>query len=185
MVDVSTWIGVVGGLVGGAAAVYTVVRARSGERHRATLPSKGDEHKVQLGRLQERRVAVVAELYEKLVAADGAFSSWKRPLQLAGDASMEEKAQRAVEAGHSFRSTFLRNRIWLDEDLCRQIEAFQGGIYEAYVEFASYDPDDSSTKSEHAQAWRYAWDKVSNQVPMLREEIETRFREMLGTTDPP
>lgn len=82
--DALAWLGVIGGVAGGAAAFYTATRARSIERYRAQLKAEGYEHEVRFARLHERRVDVVADLYIKLVRAERAFASWVHILQEAG-----------------------------------------------------------------------------------------------------
>jgi hypothetical protein len=185
MADALAWLGTAGGILGGAAAAYTAVRVRSIERYRAKLRSEGYEHEVRFGRLHEKRVEIIADLYRKLVDAEAAFASWVSPLQEAGEHPMTEKAQRAADAGSEFRMSFLRNRIWLDRDLCDQIGAFDRKLYETFVKFTTYHPDDPLTKKEYLEGWMKAWKTVSEQVPSLRDQIEERFRKMLGVIGPP
>lgn len=178
-------IGAVGGLLGGAAAAYVALRRKAIEKYVAELDRVSYEHEVVFSRLHERRVEVVADLYRKLVDAVNAFGSWVRPLQMGGEPSMKEKAELAAKAGEEFQTSFLRARIWLDEDLCERLDAFSGELHEAFVTFTTYDPDDPNTHTERLQSWKSAWDKVSQDVPPLRREIESRFREMLGVLGRP
>src|SRR5437763_16755984 len=115
------WIGVVGGSIGVAAGAYAALSARSIEHLRAKLKSEAYEHDVRFARLHEKRVDVIADLYAKLVIAEGGFASWVSPIQLAHEPSQQEKGLMAAEAGNEFVKTFLRNRIWLDEDLVKSI----------------------------------------------------------------
>lgn len=185
MADLLAWLGVAGGVAGGAAAFYTAIRARSIERYRAKLKTEGYEHEIRFARLHERRVEVVAELYRKLVESERAFAAWVSPLQEAGEPSKGEKGRVAAEAGNAFRSLFLENRIWLDEELCAQIADFDRHLFETSVRFTTYSPDDPLSRTEYLEAWKKAWDRVREDVPPLRELIERRFREMLGVVGPP
>jgi hypothetical protein len=129
------WIAGIGGLLGGAAAIYVAFRRRAIEKYVAELNRVSYEHEVVFSRLHERRVEVIAELYTKLVEAEVAFGSWVRPLQLAGESPIDEKAKTAMQAGNEFQDLFLRSRIWLDEDLCTRLDALNKAIYEVFVNF--------------------------------------------------
>jgi hypothetical protein len=84
LVDV---VGVLGGFLGGVAAVYW---RYEGRRLRSTSPSWPSqyEHEVVFSRLHERRVEVIADLYHKLVDAEVTFGSWLRPLAMNGKPTM-------------------------------------------------------------------------------------------------
>jgi hypothetical protein len=168
----------VGGLAGGVAAVYVAIRAPAIERLRAVLQREGVEHQVRFTRLHERRVEVVGDIYRNLVRAERAMGSWTRPLQMAGEPSWEEKGKDAVEAAATFVQHFEENRIWLEADLCAQVQKVASGLYVAYVDFTTYRREDYS--DERLKAWQKAWMSVSQEVPATREQIEDRVRELLG-----
>lgn len=182
MNDALAWAAVVGGALGGAAALFTALRYHSIESFRAKLRAEGLEHEIRFARLHERRVDVVAELYEKLVDAERAFASWVSPMQEAGEPSKSEKGKAAGEAGNALRTFFLRNRIWLDEALCAQIADIDKRLFGTSVRYTMYHPEDSSTRTEYLEQWQKAWHDVQDDIPPLREAIERRFREMLGVT---
>lgn len=87
---------------------------------------------------------------------------------MANEPSMSEKAEQAARAGEDFRTTFLRERIWLDEDLCSQLEDFNRKLYEAFVHFTTYPSDDPGTQREYREAWKKAWQTVDQDAPPLR-----------------
>jgi hypothetical protein len=183
-VDLPGVLGAIGGLLGGASAVYVAARRRAIEKYVAELDRVSYEHEVIFSRLHERRVDVIADLYHKLVDAEIAFGSWLRPLQMASEPTMIEKADLAAKAGEGFQTTFFRERIWLDEDLCEHLDALTRQIYEAFVDFTTYKADDPNTWTEYRDTWKKAWDKIDQDVPSIRREIEARFREMLGVVRP-
>jgi hypothetical protein len=153
---------------------------RAIEKYVAELNRVSYEHEVVFSRLHERRVEVIAGLYTKLVDAEVAFGSWVRPLQLAGESPMDEKAKTAMQAGNEFQDAFLRSRIWLDEDLCKRLEALNKAIYEVFVDFTTYKADDPQTAIAHREAWKRSWDRMNEDVAGIRREIESGFRDMLG-----
>lgn len=180
MNDALAWLGVIGGVAGGAAALYTATRANSIERYRAQLKAEGYEHEVRFARLHERRVDVVADLYIKLVRAERAFASWVHLLQEAGEPSMEEKGSIAGDAFNDFRTFFLEHRIWLEEDLCDRIALLDRELFTSFIDFTTYRRDDPNVHKEYMEKWMATWKKTQEDIPALRQRIERQFREMLG-----
>jgi hypothetical protein len=174
------WVGLLGGLLGGIAAIYTAVRYRAIEDYRARLKAEGIEHEVRFTRLHERRMEIIAELYNAITDAERAFNDWTHPLQFAGYPSKDELGKKAALAGKALREEIRKSRIWLDEDLCEQVGTLEQTLNEAWVEFTTYDTNDPTQKAEQMKAWYSAWKSVSQKFPALRQDIERRFRELLG-----
>jgi hypothetical protein len=90
MTDAATWIGTIGGALGIIATGYTALRVKSIERFRAQLQAEEYEHQIRFAGLHERRMVVIADVYEKLTlpsapaAATPPPSSRRSPGQRAG-----------------------------------------------------------------------------------------------------
>jgi hypothetical protein len=151
MNDALAWLGVAGGIAGGAAALYTATRARSIERYRAQLKAEGYEHEVRFARLHERRVEIIAEIYRKLVRAERAFGSWVSLLQEAGEPTMDEKGSLAADAFSDFRTFFLENRIWLDQDLCDRIALMDRELFTSFIDFTTYRRNDPNVHDDYME----------------------------------
>ena len=173
-------IGLLGGLLGGIAAIYTAVRYRAIERYRAKLKSEGYEHEIRFARLHERRMEIISALHTSIIDAERAFNDWTHPLSFAGYPTKTELGEIAAETGKALRQQIRTSRIWLDEDLSEEVDSLDTTLNEAFVKFTAFDPDDPGGKSDYFVAWQEAWNSVSKDVPKLREGIERRFRKMLG-----
>jgi hypothetical protein len=178
--DWPAWIGAVGGLIGGVSAGYVLLQRRSIERYVHELDRVSYEHEVIFSRLHERRVDVIADVYAKLIDAQRAFGNRTHPLQ-ASNEDQKQRGQDAYESGKVFETAFVHNRIWLDEDLCDQLDRFNRTLYLAFVDFTTYDPDDPRTKTEHLKQWQAVIKRLEDEVQPLRLAVEKRFREMLGS----
>jgi hypothetical protein len=172
------WIGLVGGLLGGAAAFYTAVRYRAIERYRAQLKAEGYEHEIRFARLHERRMEVIADLHDAIIEAERTFNDWTHPVHFAGQPSKEELGDIASTKGKDLRRQIRTSRIWLDEDLLREVDSLDEVFHRVFVRFTTYDAD--LHRSEYLEAWQEVWHEVSDDVPRVRKSIERRFREMLG-----
>jgi len=121
-------VAVIGGLVGVASGVYTAIRAPSLERYRAALR----ENEFRFSRLHERRLDVIAELYAKLVRAQAAFGLFMYPDQ-SNQAQQRQRRRDTVEAWNAFGEFFGLKRIWLDKDLCDDIDSLNEKYREAFA----------------------------------------------------
>lgn len=171
-------VGGVGGLLGGAAAVYVALRRKAIEKYVAELNRVSYEHEVVFSRLHERRVDVVDRLYERICRAERAFSSLIQPLQLAGEPSQGEKGQAAADAGNEFLTYFLEHRIWLDATLCETITTFNEKLRRAMIDFEYKDR--VSPQPPERDLWMKAWKAVDQDASNIRQSIESEFRRLLG-----
>jgi hypothetical protein len=80
----------------------------------------------------------------------------------------------------TFRTFFLENRIWLDQDLCDQIAQLDRELFTSFIDFTTYRRDDPNVHDEYMDKWMSTWKKTQELIPALRTAIERRFREMLG-----
>jgi hypothetical protein len=181
-VDIQGWIGVVGGLAGSAALVYTASRSKAIEGYKAALRKQGFEHETRFARLHEKRVEVIAELYARLVRAEASVAAYVDPIEMSGGPTKDELAAKADEYHVEFIRFFSENRLWLDESLERQFEAFIEAIVKPGISFSVFRLHDRGSV-EYFKRWNEAWQAVSTDVPVLRKAIETRFREMLGVAE--
>jgi hypothetical protein len=171
-------IGVVGGLLGGAAAFYAAVRFRAIEDYRAQLKAEGYEHEVRFARLHERRMEVIADLHDAIIEAERGFSDWTHPAHFAGQPPKEELGSIAATKGTDLSRQIRSSRIWLDEDLLRDVDRLDESFHRVFVRFTTFDLQ--VNRSEYLDAWREVWEEVSGDVPRIRESVERRFRAMLG-----
>ena len=178
--DVTATVSVVAGLVAAGSAAYTVFRTRALEAYRAELAAEGHEHEIRFARLHERRVDVIATLYDKLVKAEGAFGAFVHPVQEGGVEAQQERGQEAAAAGNDFSLFFRSNRIWLEQDLCDQIDALNRELIKVYYEFTAHPPE----AGPELKVWHKSWKSLSEEIPPLRDEIEHRFRILLGVEKP-
>ena len=180
--DAASWIGVVGGLLGIGATTYTALRVKDIERFRAQLHGEGYEHEIRFARLQENRVDVIADLYQKLVDAEGAFANWVHPLQEGDEDVQAKKVEAVAQAGNEFSKAFRYARIWLEEDLCERIDSVNRKFIEVWVEFGDPSIKAALPQRERMEYWRKSWKTISEDIRSLRREIEARFRTLLALT---
>jgi hypothetical protein len=155
------------------------------ERLKIDLGKAAFEYQTRFARLHERRVGVIAELYQTLVATEMAFNTAMFPLREGPpeeeiDRQLEKDKIAAVDAMNRFVECFRANEVWLDEALASRIEALERALREAWGQFTNPGPLEG-------RAWRReAWRRVaSTEVPPMKAEIRDAMREMLGVVPEP
>lgn len=156
------------------------------ERLRHDLRLIAAQHEKQIQLLQERRVAVIAELYLKLIAFVGAAESFASLAEWAGEPSKEEKAKILGEKAGDFREYFIRHRIYFTDDTCAKVESLWQEVHQASMKFRvrlAYSKSGSnSAVLKLDEAWDNAWNVMKDKAPLLVKAVEDEFRGLLGVT---
>ena len=147
------------------------------ERLRNDLNKAAFEHQTRFVKLHEDRASIIKELYRKLHKAHGAFEDLLAPVKALGPGGIKEIIETASKYGREFFDYFQENRIYLDADLCKQIDTLNAVFRRAWSDFVPMGDEDYMAKgSQHLKVWA----EFKEMIPPLREEIENRFRKLLG-----
>jgi hypothetical protein len=155
------------------------------ERLKHDLQIVAVEHQVRFSKLHEKRAEVVAELYGLLVEAYWATSSFVSPMEWTGEPNKKEKYVTAKNSVADFFHFFEKHRIYLPENICKQLENFVRGMRSKAIGFGvyvHYDDDIISlqTLDEKHKAWAEGWEFFEKQVPPARLALENELRGILG-----
>lgn len=133
-----------------AAASSSTTEHLKHELQRAAL-----EHQIRFSKLHERRAEVIAQLYGLLVEAHWASQSFISLAEFSGEPSKQEKYAEAMNRAADFYRFFDKNRIWLPEGLCRQLEQFLRNMRSKVVEFGVYVTHDTSEHPAHLRSRKW------------------------------
>ncbi len=150
------------------------------EHLRADLRIQAFERETTFSRLHDKRVQVIEELYRKMAEVSLEMTRLMSQTQVKGGPSLEEQDQKAGKAADDFLEYYLYHQIYFDRSLCDRLQAFNGKLYDGWVAFRmSKSPtiDSGAHRNERSQA---AWKAISEDLPMIRREIESAFRSLLG-----
>lgn len=155
------------------------------ERFKHDLQVTAIEHQVRFAKLYERRAEVIAELYGFLVEAHWASQSFVSLMDLAGDPSKEEKYATAMNKAAEFYRYFDKNRIYLPQATCDQLEQFVRNMRHQIIGFGVYASKEDSHLPAHAvekkyNAWMKAAEYFDTEVPKARATLEAELRSILG-----
>ncbi|WP_031358492.1 hypothetical protein [Caballeronia sordidicola] len=155
------------------------------ERLKHELQLTAVEHQVRFSNLHEKRAQVVAELYGLLVEAYWATSGFVSPMEWVGEPDKKQKYVTAMNATADFFRFFEKNRIYLPEAVCKQLEEFVRNMRSKAIGFGVYVRYEDANLPAHTleqkhKAWQDGWDFFEQQVPPARAALEDELREVLG-----
>lgn len=155
------------------------------ERLRSQLNITALEHQVRFSGLHNKRAEVIAELYGLLVQAYWDTSSFVSLVEWSGEPDKKAKYVTAMNAIADFFRFFDKNRIYLPEALCAQLEAFVQAMRHKAIGFGVYvRHDDDALPPESFEkkhnAWVAAWEYFEKEVPVARASLERELRNILG-----
>lgn len=167
-----------------AAASSATTEHLKHELQRAAL-----EHQVRFSKLHERRAEVIAQLYGLLVEAHWASQSFISPAEFSGEPSKQEKYAEAMNKAAEFYRFFDKNRIWLPEGLCKQLEQFLRNMRSKVIEFGVHVTHDTGHGPPHftkekMDVWIKAHEYFEKEVPGARAALEAELRGILGASTP-
>lgn len=155
------------------------------QKLRHELEKASIEHQVRFSKLHEKRAEVIAELYSLLVQAHWDISSFVSPMEMHGEPDKLEKYVAAMNSVADFYRYFDKQRIYIPENLCNQINEFVQEMRRKAIGFGIYVHYDDKTLLDHTykekqKAWADAWEYLDQKVPDAKIALENELRGILG-----
>ncbi len=154
------------------------------ERLKHELQMVSLEHQVRFSKLHERRAEVITALYALLVEVQWAGQSLVSIAEFGGEPPKKEKYVTAMNKSAEFFRYFDKNRIFLPEPVCQQIEEFLRGMRSRVIQFGVYSQTDEHAPEHVIKAkldiWIKASDYFDKEVPIARRALESELRNMLA-----
>jgi hypothetical protein len=148
------------------------------EKLRTELRLAAFRHELRFTKLHEKRLEVVAGLYEKLVDLDRAY--WPETQFNLEKPSLKETVNAINEAGWEFWEYFDKHRIYFSSSLCGKLEDLRQKYVVVWRELKKSEvlPE----LGEKQQHWLNAKELIEQTI-QLKTDIETEFRLLLGVTN--
>lgn len=154
------------------------------ERLRHELQLHAHEHQIRFSKLHEHRAEVITNLYAELVEAQWMAQSFVSPVEFSGEPSKAEKYVSAMNKFADFYREFDRQRIFLPESICIQLDAFFQGMRARVIHFGVHTQTNEyandETLKEKLKVWTEASEYFNQEVPATRKNLESELRVMLG-----
>ena len=158
--------------------------SEASERLKHELQIASLEHQVRFSKLHERRAEVITALYGLLVEVQWAGQSLVAIAEFGGEPSKQEKYVTAMNKSAEFFREFDKNRIFLPDHVCQQIEEFLRGMRTRVIRFGVYSQTNDYAPDhvikEKFDTWVKASEYFDTEVPIARRALETELRNMLA-----
>lgn len=147
------------------------------------------ESRAQLQRLSilnEKRAEIIEGLYHRIDTFVKSAASFASYIEFSSEPSKDEKAEIYSEAAMDFYEYFHKNKIYFSVDVCSKVEEIFNETRDALFDYGYYRRREDGRRHDHMkehEAWTKAWDKIKDDIPPIREEIEMEFRKLLGVDD--
>jgi len=165
-------------------ASLAAASTEASERLKHELQMASLEHQVRFSKLHERRAEVIASLYGLLVEVQWAGQSLVAMAEFGGEPPKAEKYVTAMNKSAEFFREFDKNRIFLPESVCQQIEEFVRGMRTRVISFGVYSQTDAYAPEhvvkEKLDVWVKSSEYFDKEVPAARRALEAELRNMLA-----
>jgi len=165
-------------------ASLSTASSEASERLKHELQMVAHEHQVRFSKLHERRAEVIASLYALLVEAQWAGQSFVSVAEWAGEPPKQEKYTTAMNKFAEFFRAFDKNRIFLPEAVCQQLDEFLQGMRGRVIHFGVYVRTDDLAPDhvikEKYEVWSGASEYFNKELPAARKALEAELRAMLA-----
>lgn len=132
------------------------------------------EHKTKFHNLNEKRFEIIAELYSKIAQANISMQNLIKPFVFPGEPSEKERSSKAFDALHSMEIFYQKNKIYLSETICGQMDIFIKENINTAFDFLNRKNKKSLTKQ-----WQNIEKKFNNEIGQIKKVLEIEFEKAI------
>jgi len=158
--------------------------SRQLEEFKQSLQQKMLEYQIRFSSLHEKRAEVLGELYGRLKQFQVSVDDLISPMEGMGIPPKKELTGIVNKRIDAFQTYLRRNRIYLPENLCEQIDSAYVQMRYIAGEFAIYIHEDESNidtnlMKQKMKIWHEGWKKMSGPIPETVTKLESEFRKLI------
>lgn len=144
-------------------------------RLRSELERTTFEHQTRFVKLYDKRAEVIGNIYPLIIDAEAKCFSLA-PTFL--DVPEEKLTSQALEVTRDLRTYFDRNRLYLDTELCSDIDTLLKKLSTSSLKFQASKLKENESNKE--RIWNEGYQEFINEVPKVKSNLEKKFRELFG-----
>lgn len=159
------------------------------ERFKNELELQRIEFQTRFSLIHEKRAEVIGDLYERIVRVNRILfgvplrlESIPNPLEVSFVKQLSETKEKAAQIGNLLLDYYYSHKIFLDRDVCYDVENVIGVMREAWHSIDNVGKG-GVYKPEDIMEWSNKWRKVCDMLPPLQAKLERRFRSILAAKD--
>jgi hypothetical protein len=152
------------------------------EKFKSDIEKEAFCDRIRYEKMHSERAEVIKELYKRMTRAHRSFGSFMSPLQLTGELPEREKGEIAAKHANEFTEYYEENRIFLDENSAQDVDSLSSTLRSAWIKFRTSRAVDKASK-EYLDYWDAAWKIIDNDIPLIKLEVEKKFRKIIGISN--
>lgn len=152
------------------------------ERLRCSLAMAANERQLTFGRLHERRLEVIAEVYASLhafVGALGHYAASLGPVSPKGS-SQSERGHKAAEIGYGFAALYGEKQIFIPQSTAKKLDQVREAATLLYYQFFFKMDAGPEISGPVAREWRDVVLKLEDFSSRAMLDLQNDFRSLLG-----
>ena len=143
-------------------------------KFRSELEKTAFEHQTRFTKLYDKRAEIIGNIYPLILDAEAKCLSLA-PTFL--DIPEEKLISQAFEVTRDLRIYFDRNRLYLDTELCSDIDNLLKNLSTSSLKFQASKLKEYENNKE--RIWNEGYQEFINEVPKVKINLEKKFRELL------
>ncbi|MCD6250476.1 MAG: hypothetical protein J7J98_09120 [candidate division Zixibacteria bacterium] len=164
-----------------ARAAFKQMLSRDLEKFKSNLEKDAITHRIRYEQLHGERVAVIKEVYKKIVQSHRSLRSLINIVQWSGESPVKEKAIEASRDYTSLMTYYDEHRIFFEERHAKKVDSLLKIFRDAANKFElSILVREGGEYKEARRVWDDAWEQIDEQAPILKIQLENSFRGILG-----
>jgi len=151
------------------------------ESYKARLQQSGFEHQTRFTKLHEKRAEVMAEFYKRLLQTERLFESFTVRARSKGNPLTRDDAEVSMQIAEELWGFFQENAIYFESGTCDKVRKVYEMFNAVWANALLSSVEDGPPEQQKVGTWVRAWKSIHEEVPQLRQDIESDFRKLLGS----
>lgn len=147
-------------------------------RLRSELERTTFEHQTRFVKLYDKRAEVIGNIYPLIIDAEARCISLAPTFLDVPEVPEEKLISQAFAATRDLGTYFDRNRLYLDTELCSDIDTLLKKLSTSSLMFQASKLKENESNKE--RIWNEGYQEFINEVPKVKSNLEKKFRELLG-----
>jgi hypothetical protein len=159
-------------------ALYRETLGKEMTELKAKLDALNLERQIRFSKLHEKRAEIIGELYRLLQLTDRRFQTVSIYMSRYAE-SVDKVAPALIEVFEQLREFYLIHKIYFGANFCVAADRLVKLLLEPTQNYQMWLRDGKLPEGYHGELLRQCNDALG-ELPLLRREIESEFRDMLG-----
>lgn len=151
----------------------------------STLGIEAFEHQIRFSRLHEKRAEIISQIYSDIFDLHSSVDNFVRLLPSSSSDENNTNLHKIWDSADRLKTSFGKNKIFFNKTICEKIstlnEIMSRPVGEIVIHLEINKEQDWKILGKK---YNYALDILEQKVPLIKSELESDFRNLLGVLAP-